>query len=135
MTKANGKPRINSRAKGGRVERAAVKLLKSFGFENTRRTAQHSGKGGHAADIVCDDLLRIHFEVKGVRGMDIGNQNLDDAMDQAVSDAQSGRAPVVLWYAGRGKWRVTWITHPWGMITANASGNLLSRINDAQAGS
>lgn len=132
MTKANGKPRINSRAKGGRIERMAVALLKSFGFENTRRTAQHSGKGGHAADIVCGELPHVHLEVKGVRGLDIGTKLMSSAMVQAYGDAARGKVPVVLWYAGRRGWFATWHTAPWGEITVEASGSLFTTINDEQ---
>lgn len=134
MTKANGKPRINSRAKGGRIERMAVAMLKGLGFVNTRRTAQHSGKTGHAADIVCDDLPHIHFEVKGVRGLDIGTQKLTDAIEQASRDCAGKKTLTVLWYAGRGKWRITLYVNPYGLVTMEPTARKLQVINDASMG-
>lgn len=93
---------INSRAKGKRGELEATKYLgEAFGFR-ARRSQQFSGRGDSSADIICDELPDIHFEVKRVEAL-----NIDKALDQAIADAKDGRLPIVLHRKDRTRWKIT----------------------------
>lgn len=103
------KKRINSRQKGKAIELKAVHFLKSLGFTDARRTAQHCGKSGDAADVVCPESLpNIHFEVKGDKSIGLGTKALAEACEQAYRDARPlRRVPMVLWWENRKGWRLT----------------------------
>jgi Holliday junction resolvase len=90
---------INSRDKGKRGEREAIKVLfEPLGF-SARRGIQSRGGGKEAADIECEELQSIHFEVK--RGERLANY---DWLSQAEQDANAGQLPVVLHRKNRQKW-------------------------------
>jgi Holliday junction resolvase len=103
---------INSRQKGKRIEREAASYLRDLGWPSARRGQQYRG-AAEAPDVLCDELNPLHFEVKGVAGMDVGTKLLADAMSQSVADCgdlDSGVAnAVVLWRPPRKCWRLTFI--------------------------
>lgn len=77
-----------SRDKGARYERELATQLKSYGYE-ARRTAQHCGNTGDAADVI--GLDGIHIEAKHQERVQIY-----DWMAQAKRDsAKSGNKPAV----------------------------------------
>lgn len=89
---------MNSRSKGKRGELEAAHLLQKYGYD-ARRGQQFSGANGDA-DVV--GLPHIHLEVKRVEKL-----NIDEALDQSVSDARDGETPVVLHRKNRKEWKVT----------------------------
>lgn len=76
--------------KGKRFERLLASKFREYGYD-AKRTAQHCGKTGEAADVI--GLPHIHIEAKHVERL-----NLHEAMDQAKRDAaaaKNGAMPVV----------------------------------------
>ena len=115
---------INSCQKGKRVERELVNFLRSIGFRDARRTQQHSA-AGVVGDVECPITLpHIHFECKGVSGMDLGTKLLADACEQADRDCPAGRVWVVMWKPPRKSWRMT--------NRADAVQVTLDRVDDIQ---
>ncbi len=53
---------INSKAKGKRFELRLAGILRDYGFQDCRRTAQYCGNTGDASDIV--GLPGIHIEAQ-----------------------------------------------------------------------
>ncbi|WP_303229453.1 hypothetical protein [uncultured Dialister sp.] len=103
---------INSREKGKRGELEVVRLLKSLGWEEARRTAQHCGNNPEGtADVV--GLPGIHIEVKRVEHL-----NIDDAMDQSRRDAaETDHATPVVFHRRTGKpWKVTMDAVDWLLL-------------------
>lgn len=82
-------PRINSCAKGKRVERKWRDVLRAAGYTSARRGQQFSGSP-ESPDVVCRELSEFHFEVKGVERL-----NIWEAAAQAVRDASANQIPVV----------------------------------------
>lgn len=81
--------KINSKEKGARFERHLASLLRGYGYDEARRTAQYCGKTGDASDVV--GLPGIHIEAKHQERM-----CLYDWMAQAKRDAEgTGRLPAV----------------------------------------
>lgn len=77
-----------SRDKGARYERELASVLKEYGFD-ARRTAQHCGKSGDAADVI--GLDGIHIEAKHQERIQIY-----DWMAQAQRDSTgTGNKPAV----------------------------------------
>src|SRR5262245_49571198 len=104
-------PRVNSRQKGARGERAWRDELGANGYA-ARRGQQFSGSPD-SPDVVCPALPWIHFEVKAVERL-----NIEDAMEQAKRDAQSdgkwqmadgkgGKIPIVAHRRNFRRWLVT----------------------------
>lgn len=91
---------MNSRAKGARGERAWRDLLREHGWTTARRGQQYSGSPD-SPDVVCPELEGVHWEVKCVERL-----NLGDAMSQATRDAGE-RMPVVAHKRNRTDWLVT----------------------------
>ena len=82
---------INSKQKGARFERQLASVLRSYGYDNARRTAQYCGNTGDASDIV--GLPHIHIEAKHQEAM-----RLYDWIAQAKRDAAASgenRLPAV----------------------------------------
>lgn len=82
---------INSREKGKRGERYVCGLFKEYGYD-AHRTQQFRGNTGEAPDI--EGVPHLWIEVKFRERL-----NIDEAMDQAVHDAQAegkGNVPVVI---------------------------------------
>jgi hypothetical protein len=75
---------MNSREKGKRGERQWRDELRANGYM-ARRGQQFSGSPD-SPDVICDQLRWIHFEVKAVERLNIG-----DAMEQARRDARGGK--------------------------------------------
>lgn len=91
---------INSRAKGKRGELEIAHLLREYGYDDARRTAQYCGNTGDASDVV--GLPNIHIEVKRVEKL-----NIEKAMAQSSRDARDGEMPVVMHRKDRHPWLVT----------------------------
>lgn len=101
------KKRINSRAKGARIEREAARFLTSLGFP-CERAARNGVDGGE--DLMLPDSLShaVHIEVKGDESIDIGTRALADAMHQAFEACKGTQRPAVLWHRKRKGWRFSW---------------------------
>ena len=95
---------MNSRTKGKRGELEAAHLLKKYGYD-ARRGQQFSGANGDA-DVV--GLPGIHLEVKRVEKL-----NIENAVEQSVSDAREGEKPAVLHRKNRRNWLVTMPFDEW----------------------
>ena len=76
-----------SRDKGKRGELEFSHLLQEHGF--TARRGQQFQGGADSPDVVCQELERIHFEVKRTETL-----SLYPAMDQAVNDG-GDKVPIV----------------------------------------
>ncbi len=72
---------MNSREKGKRGERQWRDELRANGYM-ARRGQQFSGSPD-SPDVICEELGWLHFEVKAVERLNIG-----EAMDQARRDAR-----------------------------------------------
>lgn len=95
-----------SRAKGKRGELNAAKFLRSIGFADARRTAQHRGNH-NAGDVECPESLpNVLIEVKNRQGIAPGTQALEDACKQAIKDADGQKAWAVLYRSHRQQWRL-----------------------------
>lgn len=97
---------INSRAKGKRGELEIARLLREYGYDDARRTAQYCGNTGDASDVV--GLPNIHIEVKRVEKL-----NIDKAMQQSMNDARENEVPVVMHRKDRQRWLVTMTMDEW----------------------
>lgn len=95
---------MNSKKKGKTGELELANLLKKHGYD-TRRSVQYCGSNGDA-DVV--GLDGIHIECKRVERL-----NIDDAMQQAISDAREGELPAVFHRKNRKKWLVTMTLDDW----------------------
>ena len=90
---------INSREKGKRGERELAKILQSAGYKDARRGVQYNGADG-SADVI--GVPGLHIECKFVEKL-----NIDDAMEQSISDARLGEVPVVMHRKNGKPWKVT----------------------------
>lgn len=79
---------INSKQKGKRGELEAVRLLRDLGFD-ARRGQQFKGTPD-SPDIIIEDLLQVHVEVKRTEQF-----SPEKALAQAEKDAED-KWPVVL---------------------------------------
>lgn len=101
--------KINSKAKGARFERELAKIFLSYGFEDSRRTAQYCGNTGDASDVI--GLDGIHVEAKHVEQM-----RLYEWMEQAKHDAEAGNKgflPTVFHKKNRADILVTMLLDDW----------------------
>ena len=117
---------INSKAKGKRCEQRLAGILRDYGFQDCRRTAQYCGNTGDASDIV--GLPGIHIEAKHQEKM-----MLYDWMGQAVHDAQAaqkGRLPSVFHVKNNHEILVTMRLSDWITIYRPYAEEILGR--DAQ---
>ena len=90
---------INSKRKGKTGERELAALLRSYGFEDAKRSQQYCGANGDA-DVV-DAFPDIHIECKRVERL-----NINEAMEQADKDC-GDKMPVVFHRKNRTPWLVT----------------------------
>ena len=90
---------VNSRRKGKEGELEFARECREAGYEAARRSQQYCGVAGDA-DVI--GLPGLHVEVKRVNRL-----NIEQAMEQACSDAQAGELPVVAHRKDGGKWLVT----------------------------
>ncbi len=88
--------RKNSRQKGAAGEREVAEWLRQRGV-SARRGVQFQG-GPDSPDVV-HELEGVHLEVKRTETL-----RLNEAMEQAASEAPEGSIPVVLHRKNRGKW-------------------------------
>lgn len=125
---------VNSKQKGARGEREAVKFLKSLGYPDAMRTAQYNGKG--ESDVVCPKTLPgLTIEVKyGYPNVQfsVGSSLLKDACDQAYQDSGCSGPWVVLW-RNRGStiWRLT--CELLGMTVTVAGGDIAEMLEEWEA--
>lgn len=101
----------SQREKGKRGERELASLLKDYGYD-CRRGQQYCGSNGDA-DVA--GLPGIHIECKRVERL-----SLDDAIQQAVNNAQEKKIPFgeeihpsVFHRRNRGTWLVTMRLEDW----------------------
>ena len=80
-------------------------ILKSYGYEDSRRGQQYCGSNGDA-DVV--GLPGIHIECKRVEKL-----NIYDAVEQSKNDARTGEMPVVMHRKNRKEWLVTMPLDDW----------------------
>lgn len=100
---------VNSREKGKRGEREAVKYLKSLGYTQAMRTQQFSGRES-TADVRLFPGCPLHIEVKfgyPRSAIDLGTKGWLNAIDQARNDCGMNHW-VVMWKPrGAREWRIT----------------------------
>lgn len=89
---------MNSRNKGAAGERELAAVLREYGFD-ARRGQQYCGANGDA-DVV--GLPGVHIECKRVEKL-----NIDNAIEQAISDSKNDEMPAVFHRKNRKKWLVT----------------------------
>ena len=89
---------MNSREKGKTGERELAAVLREHGY-TARRGQQFCGANGDA-DVI--GIPGIHIECKRVEKL-----NIENAMAQSISDAESSEVPVVMHRKNRQKWLVT----------------------------
>ncbi|MDD6477064.1 MAG: hypothetical protein PUF69_04955 [Eubacteriales bacterium] len=89
---------MNSRNKGAAGERELAAVLREYGFD-ARRGQQYCGANGDA-DVV--GLPGVHIECKRVEKL-----NIDNAIEQAISDSKNNEMPAVFHRKNRKKWLVT----------------------------
>lgn len=94
----------NSRTKGKVGELELSHLLQEHGY-HTRRGQQYCGANGDA-DVV--GLDGIHIECKRVEKL-----NIENAMEQAISDAKEDELPAVFHRKNRKPWLVTMTFEDW----------------------
>ena len=117
---------INSKAKGKRFELRLAGILRDYGFQDCRRTAQYCGNTGDASDIV--GLPGIHIEAKHQEKM-----MLYDWVEQAAHDAQAaqkGFLPTVFHVKNNHEILVTMRLSDWITIYRHYAEEILGR--DAQ---
>lgn len=96
---------MNSRNKGAAGERELAKILKDYGYENSRRGQQYCGSNGDA-DVI--GLSGVHIECKRVERL-----NIYDAMNQSQGDSKNGEIPTVFHRRNRHPWLVTMSLSDW----------------------
>lgn len=93
---------INSKAKGNRGERDAVKFLEGLGLKNPRRGLSQV-LGAITADVECDSLDAFWVEVKFTKVGSAMYQHLE----QAEKDSKNTpKIPIVLYRDKNKKWCV-----------------------------
>lgn len=102
--KKSRKKGINSRAKGGRVERELVAWLKERGIASAERTAQRCGKGGPSDVVAKVELPSFHIEVKGTAGANLSKSTLIQWLDQIRRDCVNGQIPIIFHKANGEDW-------------------------------
>lgn len=94
----------SQREKGKRGERELAAILKSYGYD-TKRGVQYKG-GPDSPDVV--GLPGVHIECKRVERL-----NIDDAVDQAVSDSDDDELACVFHRKNKRGWNVTMPLEDW----------------------
>jgi hypothetical protein len=112
---------VHARNKGCRGELQAKEFLKSLGFDDAHRTAQHNGKEGNSDVMSPGHLPNVHIEVKLQKAFNIGTKVLEAACEQARNDAKIGQHWVVLWRRhGSSLWLLTTEWHGFVVTFAGA---------------
>ena len=94
----------SQREKGKRGERELAGILKSYGY-SAKRGVQYQGSP-ESPDVV--GLPGIHIEVKRVERL-----NIENAVDQAVSDSAEGELACVFHRKNKRGWNVTMPLEDW----------------------
>lgn len=94
--------KLNSKQKGKRGEREAVKLLERLGLKNPRRGLSQA-MGAITADIECDSLNAFWVEVKFTKVGSAMYQHLEQAEEDSKN---TPKVPLVLYRDKRKKWLV-----------------------------
>lgn len=100
-----------SKQKGKRVERELANILKDLGSSDARRTAQYNGLKGDSDVIAELTLPSFHLESKGDEKLVLKN-----AIDQAVTDSQGQKIPVVCHKKNRTPFYVTMRIEDWYLL-------------------
>ncbi len=100
--------KINSRAKGARIELEAAKYLTKLGWPTER-----NARNGLSKPDLETPFVRLHLEVKGDQSIGLDTKALTAACDQAKLDAvaHDRDAWAVLWKVDRKGWRLTHEAH------------------------
>ncbi len=98
---------VNSKQKGKRNELEWVKLLKAAGFKDARRGQQFKGTED-SPDVICPELIDIHFEVKSGKAI-----NIWKALEQAMEDKGSEEMPIVAAHKDHKPWVVCMLAEDW----------------------
>ncbi|MCB5875886.1 hypothetical protein LIR51_13775 [Blautia producta] len=107
---------MNSKAKGKDGELELVRILKSYGYKDCRRSQQYCGVDGDS-DVI--GLPGIHAECKRVEKL-----NIYQAVTQAQGDCRENNLPTVFHRKNRQPWLVTMTMDDW-MKLYKAAGKLL----------
>lgn len=91
--------KINSNQKGKVGEREVAEFLRSYGFEDARRSQQYAGINNDA-DVV--GLPHAHVEVKRVERL-----NISKAVQQCMRDKRADEYGTVFHRRNHEKWKVT----------------------------
>lgn len=95
--------RKNSKQKGSRGERAAVKLLRGLGYD-ARRSQQYKGTAD-SADIE-HNIFGVHLEVKfGYPNATIGSKAVEEFLAQAEKEKRIEDTALVLYKPDRKPWQ------------------------------
>ena len=93
---------MNSKRKGSGAERELVKILTDAGIQAVRNDQRWSG-GHENPDISAEHAgISFHIEVKRQERL-----RLNEAIDQAIRDANGKAFPVVVHRSNRQPWLVT----------------------------
>lgn len=98
---------MNSRQKGKRSELEVAAILRDLGFEDSRRSVQHSGRPAAAGAAGAPDVLGIdgvHIEVKNRARY--GRADLQAWLERNTEDAGSN-VPIVIHKSNRVPWMAT----------------------------
>jgi Holliday junction resolvase len=103
-----------SKNKGAKGELEFAAICKDHGFAEARRTAQHCGKTGGAADVI--GIPGIHVEVKRCEA-----GNLYNWLEQAKRDAAAARSgiPIVAHRKNNRDWVVIMDANDWFSLFSN----------------
>lgn len=96
-----------ARQKGASFEREIAKILSSTGFVFKRGLGQARGGGQEIADVTCDLLPELHFELKCQQ-----RPNITGAYEQALRDAPQ-KIKIVITKADRAPTLVTMELTEW----------------------
>ena len=102
---------MNSRAKGKRGELEAVRVWRSYGYQEVRRGVQYNGADG-SADII--GIPGIHCEVKRVEHLDLAKALRQSMLDSWA--AGKGELPIVMHRRNNCPWFVTMDSGVWNEI-------------------
>ena len=92
--------KINSKRKGKVGELQVANYLNKKGL-TARRTQQYCGSEG-TSDVICEEWSDTHIEVKRDEHL-----NVEKALQQAISDCEENKIPIVVHRKNREQWKVT----------------------------
>ena len=117
-----------ARQKGASFEREIAKVLSATGFVFKRGLGQARGGGQEVADVTCDLLPDLHFELKCQQ-----RPNIAGAYEQALRDAPQ-KTKIVITKADRSPTLVTMELDEWlPLFTQWVKPNVVSAVLQAVA--